>query len=172
MSKKPTKAKTKTLASRITRAIVLFGLDENGKPRAARFMDDKEDLIARLAQALGLRMGIATGSKHADTLDELPVGRVYATGKGTVPNISDELFGKLNALVGGDPGPISASLPTTWDELAPGHLVIAQESLADGWFEAVVTKRDGDTLTLKFRDYPSQPEFERPITAVALLKHD
>ena len=172
MSKKPTKAKAKTPTSKITRTIVLFGLDENGKPRAARFLDDNEDLIARLAQALGRRMGIATGSKHADSLDEVPIGRVYSTGKGSVPNISNELFAKLNALVGGEIGPISTTLPKTWDDLAPGHLVIAQDSVADGWFEAVVVKRDGDTLTLKWRDYPSQPEFDRPITAVALLKND
>ncbi len=172
MTKKPTKAKTKTPTSKITRTIVLFGLDENGKPRAARFVDDNETLIARLAQALGLRMGITTGSKHADTLDEIPVGRVYATGKGSVPNISQDLYDKLNALVGGEPGPISTTLPKSWDDLAPGHLVVALDNLADGWWPAVVVKRDGDSLTLKWRDYPSQPEFIRPITAVALLKHD
>ena len=172
MTKKPTKAKTKTPASKITRSIVLFGLDENGKPRAARFIEDNEPLVARLAQALGLRMGIATGSKHADTLDEIPVGRVYATGKGSVPNISQELLDKLNALVGGEPGPISTTLPKHWDDLAPGSLCIAQDSVADGWFEAVLVKREGDSLTLKWRDYPSQPEVVRPITAVALLKHD
>ena len=172
MTKKQTKAKPKTSAIKITKSIVLFGVDENGKPRAARFIDDNESLIARLAQALGLRMGIATGSKHADTLDEIPVGRVYATGRGSVPNISQELYDKLNALVGGEPGPISKALPTTWDDLAAGHLVVVQESLADGWYEAVVVSRDGDMLTLKFRDYPSQPEITRPLTAVALLKHD
>lgn len=172
MTKKSTKAKTKTPASKFTRAVVLFGMDENGKPRAARFIDDNETLIARLAQALGLRMGIATGPKHADTLDEIPVGRVYASGKGSVPNISQDLYDKLNALVGGDPGAISTALPKSWDDLAPGHLVIAQESVADGWFEAVVTGRNGDTLKLRWRDYPSQPEIVRPITAVALLKND
>jgi hypothetical protein len=150
MSKKPTKTKTKT-ASKITRAIVLFGLDENGKPRAARFIGENESLIARLAQALGLRIGI-TGTKYADTVDKIPVGRVYATGKGSVPNVSQELYEKLNALVGGEPGPISTTLAKNWDELAPGHLVLAQESLADGWFEAVVTKRDGDKLMVRWRD--------------------
>lgn len=172
MTKKSAKAKPKSPTAKITRTIVLFGLDENGKPRAARFIDDNENLIARLAQALGLRMGIATGSKHADTLDEIPVGRVYATGKGSVPNISQDLYDKLNALVGGEPGPISTTLPKNWDDLAPGHLVIAQDTIADGWWEAVVTKREGETLTIKFRDYPAQPEVMRPITAVALLKHD
>jgi hypothetical protein len=178
MSKKPTKVKTKApakpnpQASTISRAIVLFGLDEHGKPRAARFIDDNEHLVGRLAQALGLRMGIATGSKHADTLDEIPVGRVYATGKGSVPTVSQELYDSLNALVGGDPGTISSALPKSWDDLAPGHLVLAQESIADGWFEALLVKREGESLRLRWRDYPSQPEFARPITAVALLKHD
>jgi hypothetical protein len=168
---KSAKPKTKPSGSKITRTIVLFGLDD-GKPRAARFLDDNENLLARLAQALGLRMGIATGSKYDDTLDEIPLGRVYATGKGSVPNIGQDLYDKLNALVGGEPGPISKALPKTWDDIAAGHLVVVQESIADGWFEAIVTARDGDMLTLKFRDYPSQPEITRPLTAVALLKHD
>ena len=178
MTKKPTKSKIKTPAKtkapspKITSSIVLFGLDAEGKPRAARFIEDDESLVARLAQALGLRMGIATGTKHADTLDEIPVGRVYATGKGSVPNVSQDLYGKLNALVGGDPGSISTALPKSWEDLAAGHLLIAQDSIADRWFEAVLVKRDGDSLILRWRDYPSQPEFSRPITAVALLKHN
>ena len=106
MTKKPTKTKTKTPASKITRAIVLFGLDENGKPRAARFIDDNENLIARLAQALGLRMGIATGSKHTDnrvvielhpgTVEDFDTLRVVALGVG------GKVGQGFRRLVGGD----------------------------------------------------------------------
>ena len=52
-------------------------------------------------------------------------------------------------------------LPTSWDDIAVGHLVIAQESLDDGWWEAIVLARDGDMLTLKWRDYPWQPNVLR-----------
>ena len=33
-------------------------------------------------------------------------------------------------------------LPATWDGIAVGHLVIAQEALDDGWWEAIVLARD------------------------------
>ncbi len=173
MTKKAAKSKPKQQVQKTTRLVVLYGLDDTGAPRGAKFIEPDEALLSRLAQALRLRIGIAAGGgKHSDTLGEIPLGRVYATGKGSVPNINQDLYDKLNALVGGDPGPISKALPKTWDDVAAGALVIAQESLTDGWFEAIVTARDGDTLTLKFRDYPSQPEITRPLTAVALLKHD
>jgi hypothetical protein len=49
--------------------------------------------------------------------------------------------------------PVATGLPRTWDEIAPGHLVIAQEALEYGWWEAVVIARNRDMLTLRFRDY-------------------
>lgn len=173
MSKKPIKSKPTRQAQKPTRFVVLYGLDDTGAPRAAKFIEPDEALLSRLAQALRLRIGIATGGgKHSDTLADIPMGRVYSRGNGVVPSISQDLYDKINALTGGEPIPISAALPKSWDELAPGHVVVAQESIADGWFEAVVTKREGDTITIRFRDYPSQPEIVRPITAVALLKAD
>ena len=61
-------------------------------------------------------------------------------------------------------------LPTTWDDIAVGHLVIAQEAKWDGWWEAIVLARDGDMLTLKWRDYPWQSNVVRHAGTVALLK--
>ena len=40
--------------------------------------------------------------------------------------------------------PVATGLPWTWDEIAPGHLVIAQEALDYGWWEAIVIGRNGD----------------------------
>ncbi len=53
--------------------------------------------------------------------------------------------------------------------IGPGHLVIAQESHENGWWEAICIKRDGDMLTLRFRDYPKLPRFSRHRAAVALI---
>ena len=62
-------------------------------------------------------------------------------------------------------------LPTTWDDIAVGHLVIAQEEGAKaGWWEAIVLARDGDMLTLKWRDWPGYPNVTRHAGSVALLK--
>jgi hypothetical protein len=68
-----------------------------------------------------------------------------------------------------DQAPTAQDLPRTWEEIAPGHLVIARESFECGWWEAVVIERSGDLLTLKHRDYPSIPNFVRHRSAVALI---
>jgi hypothetical protein len=54
--------------------------------------------------------------------------------------------------------------------LLVGHLVIAHENAIEGWWEAIVLARDGDILTLKWRDYPKQQHVLRHVGAVALLK--
>ncbi len=172
MSKKQSKPKSKTAKPKLTKALVLFGLDENSQPRAARFMENDEELVNRAAQALGLTVGIATQAKSFKVVNELPLGRLHATGKAVVPNIARDLYDRLIALVGGEVSSISTNFAKSWEELAPGHLVVAQESIADGWWAAVVVKRDGETFTLKWRDDPGTPAFDLPITAVALLSSE
>jgi len=68
-----------------------------------------------------------------------------------------------------DEPPVASGLPRTWDEIAAGHLVIAQETLDYGWWEAIVIARNGDMLTLRFRDYPKLPKFFRHRNAIALM---
>src|SRR5258705_175886 len=95
-------------------------------------------------------------------------------GSGFVPYIRQDLYDMLVEAAGSDGQaptwpPAADSAPRTFDEIAPGHLVIAQEDLETGWWEAVVFARDGDMLTLRYRDYPRLPKFTRHWTAVALL---
>lgn len=174
MSKKPAKAKSQKLARpKICKNIVvLFGLDEDGKPRAARFADESDELLNRAAAVMGLRLAVPASTQHFELVNKLPVGRLYATGKGFVPNVGQDIYDLIVSAVGGEPGTISTALPKSWDDLAPGHVVIAQDSVANGWFPAVVTKRHEDVLTLRWRDFPGQAEVIRPMTAAALLKHD
>ena len=68
-----------------------------------------------------------------------------------------------------DEPPVATGLRRTWDEIAAGHLVIAQETLDYGWWEAIVIARNGDMLTLRFRDYPKLPKFFRHRNAIALM---
>ena len=65
--------------------------------------------------------------------------------------------------------PAARGLPRSWDDIAAGHLVIAQESLEYGWWEAIVLARNGDTFTLQYRDYPHLPKFVRHRSGVALM---
>jgi hypothetical protein len=106
---------------------------------------------------------------------------LYSNGKGFVPNIRQSLYSQCivalavepQAAIGNHdepPLPVTASgLPKTWDEIVPGHLVIAQEALEHGWWEAIVLDRQGDMLSLRFRDYPKLPKFARHRAAVALI---
>jgi hypothetical protein len=65
--------------------------------------------------------------------------------------------------------PMTSGLPRTWETISVGHMVLAHESPLDGWWETVVEHRDGDILTLRFRDYPKQPTFIRHVLTVALV---
>ena len=96
-----------------------------------------------------------------------------------MPNVRQSLYSEIIATLAVEPQaalgkdkdelPVATGLPRTWDEIAPGHLVIAQEALEYGWWEAIVLARNGDMLTLRFRDYPKLPKFARHRTAVALM---
>jgi hypothetical protein len=180
MSKKPSKQKaqkphpknTKKPATKIGKSYVLFGLDEHEQPRGATFGLNDEALLERMARSLGLRIGFAAEAHQLAVARQLPKGDIHATGTKAVPNIDRELYEKLNALVGGETGVISTLLPTTWDQIEPGHTVIAEDTPADGWWAAVVVKRHEQNLVLKWRDHPGQGEFIREVSSVALLKND
>jgi hypothetical protein len=65
--------------------------------------------------------------------------------------------------------PVTSGLPRSWEEIAVGHMVLAHESPDDGWWEAVVIKREDEILTLRYRDAPKLPKFIRHINTVALV---
>jgi len=174
------KTEITTSGSEATEAkvIVLFGLDEHDKPRAAWFTDAKSDLVAKAAQLMGLKLCEVVSPEATEIAKKLPVGRLYANGRGFVPYVRRDLYAKLLAAVGGNQAApdkpaavaIAQGLPRTWDEIAIGHLVIAQASLEYGRREAIVIDRVGDMLTLRWRDYPKDPKFSRHCDAVALIR--
>lgn len=162
--------------------LLVLGFDEQQKPCGARFVGAKPDLVAKAAQLMGLEVYKATSPLVAEVAKKLPVGQLYATGRAFVPHVRQSLYSEVivalaaepeQAAVGPDDDqastPLARGLPGSWDEIAPGHLVIAQESLANGWWEAIVLDRNDDMLTLRFRDYPRLPRFFRHCTAVALM---
>jgi hypothetical protein len=156
---------------------VIFGTDEYSKPRGARFATESPGLLAEAAQALRLRLVEveAANEELAEVAAKLPAGRLHASGKGMVPYIKGELYYELlPAALGGlwpqqNPDPAAEDLPRTWDEVAPGHVVIARETLEFGWWEAVVIERNGDLVTVRYRDYPHFPPQVRHRSFVALI---
>jgi hypothetical protein len=162
--------------------LLVLGFDEQQKPCGARFVGAKPDLVAKAAQLMGLKVYKPSSPEAAELAKKLPVGQLYATGRAFVPHVRQSLYSDVivalaaepqQAAVGPDDDkastPVARGLPHTWDEIGPGHLVIAQESLDYGWWEAIVLDRKGDMLTLRFRDYPRLPKFFRHRTAVALM---
>jgi hypothetical protein len=154
---------------------VLLGADEYAKPRAARFSAEDPELLAKAAASMYLRLVEVTDPDVAEIAALLPAGRLHANGKGLVPYIKGDLYNDLlvatlaNQSPQPNPDPAPQDLPRTWDEIAPGHLVIAREALEIGWWEAVVIERNGDLVTVRYRDYPQYPPMVRRRSAIALI---
>jgi hypothetical protein len=162
-----------------SRTLIALGFDEHQKPRGARFEGADANLVTKAAQLMDLNVYEPKTKELAELAKKLPIGRLYANGKAFVANIRQNLYSQIivalapepGAAVGNqqDPSPVASGLPKSWDDIAPGHLVIAQESLEHGWWEAIVIARNGDMLTLRFREYPKLPKFVRHRAAVALV---
>lgn len=161
--------------------LIVLGFDDRQKPVGARFEQDKPNLVIKAAELMGLKVYSASHPDVAAIAKKLPVGRLYANGHGFVPNIRQSLYsdvivtlaGRPQALVsnGGqnDKLPPARGLPVSWDEIGPGHLVIAHESLEYGWWEAIVVARKDNVFTLRYRDFPSLPKFFRDRFGIALM---
>jgi hypothetical protein len=176
----------------------VLGFDNKGKPRGARFAEYNERVL-NFVSDLMLTSVYPASAAFAEAAMKLPPGRVYASGKAFVPPVKRDLVEKLAHILNqpGDesktfklaypPGqtpeqegnpeeakirtisPVTFGLPRTWDSIQAGHVVLIHESPADGWWEATVLEREDEILTLRFRDYPRQPKFQRHISQVALI---
>jgi hypothetical protein len=159
--------------------LIVLGFDDQQKPRGARFVDAKPDLVAKAADLMGFKVYEASPPDVAEAAKKLPLGRLYANGRGFVPNIRQSLYSDLVVILGQEPQaalskngnglPAARGLPRSWDEIGAGHLVIAQEALEYGWWEAIVLDRQGDTFILQYRDYPHLPKFVRHRSGIAMM---
>jgi hypothetical protein len=180
--------------------VVLFGLDESRKPRAARFGSAHGNLAAKAAELMSLTAFPVNSAALAEIAEKLPTGRMYANGRAFVPNVRRDLYSKLIAAAatntggnsqsqsdepaqkpaaGNETGPspaepaepvVAHGYPRDWNDISVGHLVIASGGATDGWWEAIVVGLEGDMLTLRWRDFPKYPKFVQHRSAVALLK--
>jgi hypothetical protein len=183
-------AKTSTGPAETGPGVVLFGLDSSGKPRAARFGGHHAELAGKAAGHMGLNICALTTPELVEIAEKLPKGKMYANGRGFVPNIRRDLYAKLieSAGVSSETGQRTSSseqpgssqapslvslaqgYPRDWDDIQVGHLVLAQEKVDEGWWEAIVIGIEGDMLTMRWRDWPKYPKVTQHRSAVALLK--
>ena len=168
-------------ATTATPPLIVLGYDDQQKPRGARFDQDKPDLVTKAAELIGLKVYDTSNPDVAAIAKKLPVGRLYANGRGFVPNVRQDLYSQLVVALAGKPEaalspddakdslPAARGLPRTWDEVAPGHVVVAHESIEDGWWEAIIIDRKDDVFTLRYRDFPKLPKFVRHRSSIALI---
>jgi len=156
--------------------VVVFGVDDDCRPHAACFPKAQADSARTAAKQLRFNVIEVTNGLAADVVGKLPAGRIHAHGPAAVPPVREDLYEKLVATLNprGEAGrdrdePIATDMPITWDAIKAGHVVLATDSLTEGWWAAVVVARAGDKLTLRWRDYPGWPKFTMRATAVALL---
>jgi hypothetical protein len=175
--------------------IVLYGLDANQKPQAARFPERVCDLAIKAARQLKLNILKVTSDQAAELAGRLPAGRVNSSGRALLSNVRKPLYDQLLEMargaeatpgagqpsthdhskiplneVGKDGNPVGSDrLPPTWKDIGPNHLVLVQESLRDGWWEAIVIARRDDMLTVRWRDYQKWKPFLVHADAVALI---
>jgi hypothetical protein len=160
--------------SKPAKTYILFGTDEYAKPRAARFSAEDPELLAA-ADAMHLRLVEVTNPDVAEVARRLPAGRLHANGQGLVPYVKGPLYLDLVAALLPDedppasPDPTAQELPGSWDEIGPGHIVIAKETSECGWWEATVIERNGDLVTVRYRDFPNCPHTLRHRSVIALI---
>ena len=133
--------------------------------------------MATAAETMSLCLVEVKTADLAAIAKKLPVGRLEADGRGLVPFVKPDVYQDFVLEMVGNEGPTygrdSASRPArTWDDIAPGDLVLAHETLEVGWWEAIVIARDGEQLTMRFRDYPKYGKFVRHRSAVALIQSE
>src|SRR5271165_1974211 len=73
-------------------ALIVLGFDDEQKPRGARFDHDKPDLVTKAAELMGFKAFQASLPDVAEVAKKLPLGRLYANGRGFVPNIRQSLY--------------------------------------------------------------------------------
>src|ERR1035437_11199116 len=84
------------LATPIRRpAIIVFGLDSTGKSKAATFPAQQADLASKAARLMQLRLLKIDSPELAQFVAQLPVGKIYASGPGFVPQVSTDIYEQI-----------------------------------------------------------------------------
>jgi hypothetical protein len=173
--------------------LVVLGIDMSDKPHASRFAERDATFVVRAAELMGfhvIRVPADSTELHA-IAERLPLGKIFATGRAFVPFVGRSAFDKLATLVEGgvtiEARAMSGALPvypladmfTTeavntadalWAKVEVGSVVLAAQPdvYGPGWWEGVVVDVNGDDLTLRWMDTPSEEPFHASRCDIAL----
>lgn len=180
-------------------ALILFGLDDAKRPHASFFAEPEVEGAEAAAKAMGFAALRATTTAMKGVAATLPRGKLFSSGKGFVPFVSSDRFDQIvklapegvveaaaasraeqaqaaaiEAAAQAASSPPSANpthdLPTSWDTIKEGSLVLAREEGEEDWYICIVTKVEpNDVFALQWRDYPDQPKIFRHRKKLALM---
>jgi len=174
-------------------SVVIFGLDDSGKPHASSFVASDAALATKAASLMGMKLLCVTTEHQHSVAERLPKGKVFASGKGFVPFVKASLFAELVAVApeavvpdlpveeaGERPlgaltqveGPLGGNLsrPAHWTAIEAGAVVLAAAATDVGWYECVVLSAEGDDqLCLQYCEWPNEPVFSTRRSQVALI---
>jgi hypothetical protein len=165
--------------------IVVLGVDVEHKPHASQFEQYDAPFVERAAELMSSHViRVAPDNELHTVAAGLPLGKIFATGRAFVPFVSRVTFDKLTALVEGgvaiegrsavESGPVYRmdemvmadainTANTLWAKIKVGTVVLAAadpELYGPSWWEAVVVAIDGDDLTLRWMEDPTEERFE------------
>jgi hypothetical protein len=168
--------------------VVVFGLDDQRRPRAGIFSGDGLQAVVDRASDLELCKNLVEGAL-TELEAELKPGKMEAAGYAFIPPITRTLYEKLLVAtnIAGPSAPTEANkskgkphtaseqlathLPKSVEEFAVGSLVLAEDhEPGNGWYEAIIVEVVGaDQFRLRFRDYADEPDVVRRGAQLALF---
>lgn len=175
-------------------ALILVGVDDQGKPHASWFEEEQADAAALAADLMSFAIIDIQGDELAAIASGLPKGKLFESGKAFVPFVKRAVYERLATYLDEDyltaaaarveaaqaaasetyasvsKGEVPLRKPEDWSKLLAGDLVLATEDRAEGWFEAIIIELVGeDKVKLRWRDYPDYPHVTCKVVEVALL---
>lgn len=175
-----------TAVSRAMR-LVLLTTGAGGDPRAAWFEGVHAGDLVEAARHGGFHLVEVAETALRGLDPELAAGQLLGPGQpAPLPLVRRATFDALIGLpstvasprqlddldwpVQAAPTPrLRESLRTGKRTVKPGSVVLASDTLDDGWWEAeVISIGPGDELVLRWRDFPGHDEFRKSVGAVAM----
>jgi hypothetical protein len=147
-------------------AVVMFGMDDQRRPRAGTFPPAQAEEAAKRAKSVWLMCKPLDTPQLVRMAATLQAGDLGKVGAACVPVVLGPTYERVLAATGVTT-PVAAAaalrhtkIPSTWAEIDVGALVlVADDEPGDGWFEAIVLEKASEHIfKLRYRDYPDWPE--------------
>jgi hypothetical protein len=137
-------------------ALILFGRDEGGRPRAAWFGASDVAAAAAAASLMNLR-ALPLDAAHQALAGELAAGRVFTSGRAFVPYVRKDLFRRLVEAAGKGAGLSLAEAPAAPAALADSDQTAARKPKGEpssAQLPQAAAAKPGDTSPAKSSTAP------------------